>query len=385
MGLREVSFKPSYDSDEDDILNDFYIPVLSKTTNYLRLAGFFSSSALAVAARGISQLIRNGGTMKLVVGARLRKEDIEAIESGHRSRDEVLSELILKDLDSIESEFVRDHVKALAFMVAHGKLDIKVVIPINTTSIDSDEIEGIYHMKVGLLSDGTDIVSFSGSINESKTGWLRSIEEFKVFCSWIPGQKTYIDLDMVKFKKYWNGATRRSVVLDVPTAVRNKLMSMAPASMDELNLEKYNKSKKKKLWKNQTEAIEAWIKNGYRGILAMATGSGKTLSALSAASLAGFDVATIVLVPTEPILAQWTKIEIPEFDPSAQIIACSSSNHSLALLPSDLLQIKRNNLRRIPVQASGKLIHKPPLLPTLNQLGDAVTVLLPITQLPVCT
>jgi len=98
MGLQEVSFKPSYDSDEDDILNDFYIPALSKATSYLKLAGFFSSSALAVAARGISQLIRNGGSMKLVVGARLRKQDIEAIENGHRSREEAISELMLEDL-----------------------------------------------------------------------------------------------------------------------------------------------------------------------------------------------------------------------------------------------------------------------------------------------
>jgi superfamily II DNA or RNA helicase len=348
MGLRDISFKPSYDSDEDDILNDFYIPALSKSTSYQRLAGFFSSSALAIAAKGICQLIKNGGTMKLVVGAKLTKQDIEAIEKGIRSREEVLSELMMKDIDSMESEFVKDHVRALAFMIANGKLEIKVVIPLATNQNNSEELEGIYHMKVGLLSDGTDVVSFSGSINESKMGWLHSIEEFKVFCSWMPGQETYITKDKEKFEKYWNGFAKRAIVLDVPTAVKNKLISMAPSNIDELQLEKYNKPERKQLWKNQTEAIEAWVKNGYRGILAMATGSGKTLTALSAAALAEPNVATIILVPTEPILAQWTKTEIPKFDPYAQIIACSSNNPEWkSILPFRLAKLRSNDRENV--------------------------------------
>lgn len=80
MGLREISFQPAYDSDDDDVLNDFYIPALSKSILYRRLAGFFSSSALSVAARGMAGLIRNGGKLELVVGAKLRKIDVEAIE-----------------------------------------------------------------------------------------------------------------------------------------------------------------------------------------------------------------------------------------------------------------------------------------------------------------
>ena len=326
MGLRNLSFKLAYDSDEDDILNDFYIPALAQSTSYLRLAGFFSSTALAIAARGISQFIKNGGAMKLVVGAKLRKQDVEAIQKGTIDKDQFLSEWMIKDLDTIESEFVKDHVRALAFMVANGTLDVKVVIPIQMSQDAGEDFEGIYHMKVGILSDGVDETSFSGSINESKTGWLHSIEEFKVFCSWKVGQEKYLDSDREMFEKYWTASAKRAIVLDIPTAVKNKLVSMAPVNIDELNLPKYNKFEKSKLWKNQTEAIEAWVKNGYRGILAMATGSGKTLAALSASSLADPSVATIILVPTEPILAQWAETEIPKFDPQAEVIACSSSN-----------------------------------------------------------
>lgn len=97
MGLREITLKLAYDSDEDDILSDFYIPALGQSTSYFRLAGFFSSTALAIAARGISQFIKNGGTMKLVVGAKLRKQDIEAIEAGSANKDEIVTDLMIKD------------------------------------------------------------------------------------------------------------------------------------------------------------------------------------------------------------------------------------------------------------------------------------------------
>lgn len=342
MVLRDVLLKQAYDSDEDDILNDFYVPALSNSTSYKRLAGFFSSTALAVAARGVSGLIRNGGNMKLVVGAKLRKQDIEAIERGTKSKEEAIADLVLHDLASIESEFVKDHVRALAFMIAAGKLDIKVAIPVGASSQDMDDFEGIYHMKVGIFSDGSDFVSFSGSVNESRMGWLHSIEEFKVFCSWISGQEIYLRRDLEKFEKYWNGCAKRAIVIDIPTAVRNSLVEMAPANIDELHLEKYVRPMKAKLWKNQTEAIEAWIKNGYKGIFAMATGSGKTLAALSASSLAGASVVTVILVPTEPILSQWVKIEIPHFDPSARIIACGGSYPEWkTILPLQLAEIRR--------------------------------------------
>lgn len=338
MDLKDVPLKPAYDSDEDSILNDFYIPALSNSLNYQRLAGFFSSSALAVAARGISGLIKNGGTMKLVVGAKLRKQDIEAVEKGLKNKEQVISEMMIQDLDSIEAEFVKDHVRALAWMVATNRLEIKVAVSLSAKLENLGEIaEGIYHQKVGVLSDGSSYVSFSGSVNESETGWLHSIEEFKVFRSWIEGENAYLKSDMEKFDKYWSGSAKRAIVIDIPAAVRNKLIEMAPVSVDELNLEKHYPKVKAKLWMNQAEAIQAWVKNGFKGILAMATGSGKTLAALSACALAPPSVITVVLVPTEPILDQWARKEIPKFDPSARVIACSGNHPEWkTLLPLEL-------------------------------------------------
>jgi len=64
MSLKDLELKISYSSETDDVLNSFYIPALSQSKHYYRLAGFFSSSSLAVSAKGVSKLIKNGGDMK---------------------------------------------------------------------------------------------------------------------------------------------------------------------------------------------------------------------------------------------------------------------------------------------------------------------------------
>ncbi|MCX7708155.1 MAG: DNA repair protein, partial [Anaerolineae bacterium] len=88
MNLRDHSFRiyhgPTYDSPAH-----FYIPALSASVRYNRSAGFFSSSALAVAAAGVARLIQNGGRMRLLVGAALDEGDIEAIRKGHDLRERI--------------------------------------------------------------------------------------------------------------------------------------------------------------------------------------------------------------------------------------------------------------------------------------------------------
>lgn len=342
MGLKTLSFKDVYDSDEEDILNDFYIPALSNSTEYKRLAGYFSSSALAVAARGISGFVRNNGRMKLVVGAKLKKDDVEAIKKGMEDRDRVIAEMMIEVLDNIESEFVRDHVRALAWMVANNKLEIKVAIPLSAGKITDGF--GIYHSKVGILSDEDDpknTISFSGSVNESKMGWRYNIEEFKVFRSWIKKQNTYLKADLVTFEKYWNGNPKRAMVMDIPTAVRKKLIEFAPETFDELLLERHYSPLKKILWKHQSEAIKSWVGNDYRGIFAMATGTGKTLAALSASGLPGPAMVTVILVPTIPLLEQWGKKDILSYDKNAEITMCGGKHRWKTFLPLKLAVIRK--------------------------------------------
>ena len=308
LGLKDCQFKDSYDSDDENILQEFYIPALSSSTEYKRMAGYFSSSVLAIAAKGISGLVRNNGRMKLIVGAKLSEADVEAIRKGSEEKEASLAEMMIESLDNIESEFVRDHVRALAWMVANQSLEIKVVIPIN--AVKGSESRGIYHPKIGILSDSDNppnMISFSGSVNETEMGWKHNIEEFKVFRSWVEDQNIYLKSDIAKFTKYWNGTVRRAIVIDVPDAVRKKLIEFSPKTFEELSLEKYE-SKRKKLWNHQEKAIQAWVNNSYRGILAMATGTGKTIASLNCLleiyKKTNYYKA-LILVPTITLIKQW--------------------------------------------------------------------------------
>src|SRR5690554_2810218 len=93
MALRDHLFKLSY-GPSDDRLRDFYIPALASSVRYDRSAGYFSSTALAVAAQGVAYLIKNGGKMRLLVGAHLDLKDVEAINSGHSMADRVGKRLV---------------------------------------------------------------------------------------------------------------------------------------------------------------------------------------------------------------------------------------------------------------------------------------------------
>ena len=83
MSFREISdkLKFTYNSANDDIVNEFYNPVLSQAVKYDRISGFFSSTSLAIAARGIVNFIRNHGHMRILCGAKLSEDDLNSIQN----------------------------------------------------------------------------------------------------------------------------------------------------------------------------------------------------------------------------------------------------------------------------------------------------------------
>ena len=271
--LKGLALKASYDSDEDNILEDFYVPVLSSATKYDRLAGYFSSSILGTAAQGMARFIQNGGRMRLVTCVHISEQDLRAINDGSTNPEEVLSRAILSKLD-VKDQLEQDHVAALAGMVARGDLEIKFAVPYSEdhgfAQIDGNSI---YHQKIGVLYNGADnMISFSGSINETGKAWGGNIEEFKVFCRWKPGQDAYCDSDAKKFEKFWHNRSKNTKVFDLPSAVRDRLIAIAP--------EQDTAGTGRPLRYYQKDAIDSWLENDKHGILEMATGTGKTLTAI---------------------------------------------------------------------------------------------------------
>ena len=80
MGFRDKKWKCRYVAGRDNPLNEFFIPALTESKNYYRIAGYFSSTVLAAAASGVARFVDTGEKMKLIVGAEFYKDDIDAIE-----------------------------------------------------------------------------------------------------------------------------------------------------------------------------------------------------------------------------------------------------------------------------------------------------------------
>jgi len=206
MNLRDYPFCIYYGPADDPLVN-FYIPALSASVRYDRSAGFFSSSALAVAAAGVARLIQNGGRMRLLVGAALDEGDVEAIRRGHDLQERITTRMLERFPDP-QDALLRQRLEVLAWMVAEGTLEIRVVLPRDAhgAPIPAHLAQDYYHPKTGVFTDARgDRIAFSGSVNESATAWRKNYETFSVYFSWDATQ-AYLAQVVANFERLWQGA-----------------------------------------------------------------------------------------------------------------------------------------------------------------------------------
>lgn len=179
MGFRDIELKPEYRSRLDNVIRDFYTPVLKQAVMYQRAVGFFSSSALLSLSAGICGLIENGGTIQMVASPRLTPEDIDAINDGLKRRDDVIKEALLRELREPKGKYEEARLNLLSNLIAAGKLEIKIAF------LEDENTIGMFHEKVGLMFDANgDVIAFSGSMNESANAFTSNYEAIDVFASW---------------------------------------------------------------------------------------------------------------------------------------------------------------------------------------------------------
>lgn len=287
MSLRELGLKPAYETLQDDPVTDFYVPALRQAIRYDRIAGFFSSSSLAIAARGIIGLIANHGKMRVIASPHLSQEDAKVLAECGSLPHHVHQEM-LASLDSFASEAERDHLAAFGWLLHNGYMEMRlaVVLP------DEKQIDpsAPFHQKVGVIEDENgNCISFSGSINESASGWLTNSEEFKVFKSWQPGQDDFFAADEAKFTRLWEGRSPHVRTLPIPVAIREKLLQIGSSFQQEQFIARhYVKKQKEKtvaeklsLFPYQQRAHDMWLEAGGKLLFEMATGTGKTRTAMA--------------------------------------------------------------------------------------------------------
>lgn len=318
--FKDISLKASYESGVDDLVQEFYVPVLSCSDSYDRIAGFFSSSSLAVAAEGIAGLIQNQGRMRLLASLKLSAEDAEILKSSSNPSAAFFEDRLLSELDQIRTEFERDHIQALGWMLANGYLEIRLAYGVGKNP--ASQQNKLFHQKIGVLTDlDGNHLSFSGSINESASGWLENIEEFKVFQEWRPGQEEFYLSDKNRFDEFWSGARDYVRVVDVPQAVKERLIQEgAGFSAERLLARHYLKRKQEKsvwnrlsLFPYQRDALEMWIANEHHLLFEMATGTGKTRTALACVNhVLEREAKCVVIIacPQTTLSRQWKENEV---------------------------------------------------------------------------
>jgi DNA phosphorothioation system restriction enzyme len=328
--LPSLPLRLSYRTGRDDLVRDFFIPCLETSVLYRRAAGYFSSSGLALAARGVASLASRGGKMKLVVSPHLQPDDVEALQAASDKPADAIRAIAARSLADIEDALIKDRLNALAWMAASGLLEIKLALRLDPQGNYS---RGIFHEKAGVFSDSTgNHVTFSGSSNETAGGLVENFESIKVFRSWKdPEGRVQEEID--NFEAMWNDTTPGLQIIEFSTAGRDlleryrnpdqpppglsnfKVMEPAPPS-------EFRPPKGFDLRPYQADAIRAWSKAGGKGIFAMATGSGKTLTALTLASKVAeknHPLVLLVVCPFINLCRQWIR-EMAGF--GLQPIAC---------------------------------------------------------------
>lgn len=321
MSLQDITLKTEYRSRLDNVIRDFYVPVLNQSVLYQRAVGFFSSSALFALSVGISGLVDNGGKIQLIASPKLSQEDIEAINDGLKRRDDVIKEVLIRELHSPTGTHEKARFNLLSNLIAVGRLEIKIAF------METDNTIGMFHEKVGLMHDDEDnIIAFSGSMNESENAFVTNYEAIDVFTSWSK------DVDRVLSKKsafsaMWNDYEPSIKVMEFPDICDEIIQRYKINDIIDTTLDTFSSAKDYttgellepitgpyipshiKMREYQVKAIKEWEKNNYQGIFDMATGTGKTYTALAAISelfaAKNQNLAVIIICPYQHLVEQW--------------------------------------------------------------------------------
>ena len=322
MSFRDLDIKSNYESGIGDIVQDFYEPVLADSVLYDRIAGFFTSTSLAVAARGMAKFIQNGGIMRLVTSPILSSEDIAIMQKVIDNANNITASELGLDLTNLQDTLISDHVKALGWLLSQGRIEIKLAIVVDDKGLPITKenliSHGLFHQKVGILTDKEENhLSFSGSINETASAWTRNDEEFKVFKEWEESCE-YYKKDREKFDEIWSGNKDNVRVIPLPKAIREELISYSKDfDVDTISARKYLSRKKKEssfeldgisLFFYQKEALAKWRNAGYSMLFEMATGTGKTRTAIAGMNYIMHQherVITIISCPQNTLAKQW--------------------------------------------------------------------------------
>lgn len=323
--------EPIYLLPKDDVAGEVISPALAASDTADVMIGFFASQALAEIAPGLATYLRTSkAPLRLIVSPYLTAADQEALADGIQSAVTLAAHKIIDALP--DADMLSHHtLGCLAWLIAQGRLQMRIALMRNA----------LFHPKVWLFREGADIAALHGSANMTGAGLGRNREQLGLARGWMndDAARTCARLD-AEFELLWAGGDNDCVIVDLPKALEERLLrdyksdrlpdeedchrlwrkahglpETSPEDMVMANIEQPVRffipdwlNYRTGDYAHQGEAVDRWRESGWRGILEMCTGAGKTLSAMVGAFHLHEEAGPLLIVvsaPYTPLVQQW--------------------------------------------------------------------------------
>lgn len=320
MSLRRLNIGYKYKSSRDNVLEEFIIPCLKESYLYDRAVGFFSGNALRLALNGVIEFIKKKDSkIRIITSPYLKKNDILEIKKGLKEEKKLMESEILDEIERIANSPDKPLLASLGWLIARGRLEMRIG-DVNTSN------HSLFHDKLGIFRDKVgNRVAFFGSLNETYLGYKEHYDAIRVITSWRDPEHKIAEEER-DFELLWDDLDPFVRMYGITDAIKKKIVMYAPETKEELVklIEEYGPpliSRKEKKshtfnpnnirpWVPQERALRAVKKGGYKGILKMATGTGKTAVALLILEqffkdTKRFGNRILILVPSRILGRQW--------------------------------------------------------------------------------
>lgn len=304
--FRELNIPKVIDTSSIDFIDEFYEPLLSRASLYRRGVGYFTTNWVKSAARGIAGFAKNEGKVQWLVSPKLYESDWRAFKKGSEAKqNSVLKEALSTTIDNLKYDLEYETRNAVAWMIADGILEIKLAIP-------TEKLSGDFHDKFGVVYDDEgNRVSFHGSQNDSEQA-LNNYEAYTVACDWLSErEKQAVDFQEERFERLWEDQDKNVSTYLIPEASKEEIVELRDEDNRpyQLNVSPISNKSKITLREYQNDAVESWVANKYRGMFQMATGTGKTFTALAALDQFKEEmngpILCVIAVPQKHLSRQW--------------------------------------------------------------------------------
>ena len=344
--LSELTLQTSYHKGRDDIAEAFYLPCMYRASEYDRAVGYFRSTAFIIAWPALRDFVQRGGKIRVLCSQVLASDDIDALEKGYSARaDEVLASRLLEEVRGLlRDQVLREPARVLAALVARGTIELQIAI-LREAEVRSASGR-IFHDKLGIFRDEIgNLVIFKGSMNETWTGLAAdgNLESIDVAASWLGAR----DLERARseeryFGDLWSNRYPTLIVRRFPDVARTELEQAADLDWEGSVSRLLQSSASEKpgnlgdprgrtLRPHQAAGLASWAANGRQGILAFATGSGKTFTAVHAIreAVAEKSNVVVIVVPDQVLFGQWYReLEETTADLAVRILRAGSGYSS---------------------------------------------------------